>query len=102
MLPSNAVGPPPISPYGTFQGSLFCYHPNLAAFESVAPSESELPRKKLILIGGLSDGLIPTPYTQDLERECHRLGWSFVMPVMSSSYLGFGNGDLERDTQEIR
>jgi len=82
---------PPLSPYGTFQGSLFCYDANLAAFESVASdhlTNEPLPSKKCILIGGLSDGLIPTPYTQDLERECHKNGWSFVNPILSSSYLG--------------
>ena len=105
---SNIMSPPPVpplSPYGTLQGSLFCYHNNLAAFESVAPTAASgdaLPNKKCILIGGLSDGLMPTPYTQDLERECHKLGWSFVNPILSSSYLGFGNGALERDSQEIR
>ena len=94
MIPSAAAGSPPVpplSPYGTLHGSLFCYHANLAAFESIAPdhpSHQPLPSKKCILIGGLSDGLMPTPYTQDLERECHKLGWSFVNPIMSSSYLG--------------
>ena len=104
VAPSTSAGsppPPPLSPYGTLQGSLFCYHNNLAAFES-APTAGPLPTKKCILIGGLSDGFMPTPYTADLERECHKLGWSFVNPILSSSYVGFGNGDLERDSQEIR
>ena len=78
---------------------LFQYHANLVAFES---SPSTIPsQNKCILIGGLSDGLIPTPYTSDLEHECHSLGWSLVQPILSSSYLGFGNGDLGRDTEEI-
>ena len=103
MIPStNNPPPPPISPYGTLQGSLFCYHNNLAAFESVPPSPDGRPTsKKCVLIGGLSDGLMPTPYTADLEKECHKWGWSFVNPILSSSYLGFGNGDLNRDTEEI-
>jgi len=49
----------------------------------------------------LSDGLLPTPYTPLLEETCHALGWSLVQPILSSSYLGFGNGDLTRDTEEI-
>ena len=99
---------PPVSPYGTLQGSLFCYDANKVAFESLVPPKDDdrdgplFPSKKCILLGGLSDGLLPTPYAQDLERECRMLGWSFVMPILSSSYLGFGNGDLARDTQEIR
>lgn len=103
MLPTTGAPAvvPPISPYGTLQGTLFCYHNNLAAFESVPIHSKDLPKKKCILVGGLSDGLLPTPYTKDLEAECHRLGWSFVNPILSSSYLGFGNGDLDRDTEEI-
>ncbi|KAL7484121.1 hypothetical protein ACHAW6_009760 [Cyclotella cf. meneghiniana] len=92
--------PPKLSPYGVFTGQLFQYHTNLAAFESSPPSKS-ICRNKCILIGGLSDGLIPTPYTSDLEKECHSLGWSLVQPLLSSSYLGFGNGSLSRDTIEI-
>ena len=92
MIPAGTGPPvPPLSPYGTLQGSLFCYHNNLAAFESIAPghpSDQPLPSKKCILIGGLSDGLMPTPYTKDLERECHKSGWCFVNPILSSSYLG--------------
>uniref|UniRef100_A0A7R9WYK8 DUF1749-domain-containing protein n=1 Tax=Craspedostauros australis TaxID=1486917 RepID=A0A7R9WYK8_9STRA len=99
---------PPLSPYGTFTGALFQYARNLVAFESLPPaatqlqeSDGNLPKHKCILIGGLSDGLIPTPYTKSLESACHNLGWSLVQPVLSSSYLGFGNGDLGRDTDEI-
>jgi len=89
---------PQISPYGTFQGTLFQYQPfpSLVAFES-APS---LPNK-CILIGGLSDGLIPTPYTKDLEIACREVGWSLVQPTISSSGLGFGHGMLTRDTDEL-
>ena len=92
---------PPLSPYGTFAGSLFQYSRNLVAFES-APPTGPPPIRKCILIGGLSDGLVPTPYTKKLEEACHVQGWSLVQPVISSSYLGFGNGSLDRDTNEIR
>ncbi|KAL3799004.1 hypothetical protein HJC23_005143 [Cyclotella cryptica] len=91
---------PKLSPYGVFTGKLFQYHANLVAFESSPPTTS-MSRNKCILIGGLSDGLIPTPYTSDLEKECHSLGWSLVQPLLSSSYLGFGSGSLSRDTSEI-
>jgi pimeloyl-ACP methyl ester carboxylesterase len=93
---------PPLSPYGTFAGDLFQYARNLVAFES-SPSSllQTTTSKKCILIGGLSDGLIPTPYTQNLEQACHDLGWSLVQPISSSSYLGFGNGSLQQDSSEI-
>ena len=88
----------PLSPYGTFTGTLFQYSsfPALTAFEST-PTQPN----KCILIGGLSDGLIPTPYTNDLQQVCNELGWSLVQPLTSSSGLGFGHGSLKRDTEEI-
>ena len=94
--------PPPLSPYGVFTGSLFQYScsPSLIAFESL-PDNTNTCKNKCILIGGLSDGPIPTPYTKLLETECHTLGWSLVQPVLSSSYLGFGHGSLSRDSLEI-
>ena len=94
---------PPVSPYGTFSGSLFQYARNLVAFESSSSSSlaAANSHRKCILIGGLSDGLIPTPYTKQLETACHDIGWSLVQPILSSSYLGFGNGSLDRDTDEI-
>lgn len=120
MSPTNTV--PPLSPYGTFTDDLFQYKtlPSLVAFESsprppITSSTSSTPTStttsngedeylsphKCILIGGLSDGLIPTPYAKDLEIACHSIGWSLVQPMMSSSGLGFGHGSLTRDTQEL-
>lgn len=57
--------------------------------------------RKCILLGGLSDGLIPTSYTKLLEDKCHSMGYSLVQPILSSSYLGFGHGSLFRDTDEL-
>ena len=97
----------PHSPYGVFTGQLFQYstNPSLIAFESSPRLSSAAPQptcnKKCILLGGLSDGPIPTPYTKLLEEKCHSMGWSLVQPILSSSYLGFGNGSLSRDTDEI-
>jgi len=101
MSPTNAI--PPVSPYGTFTGKLFQYKsfPSLVAFESSPPNNASASPHKCILIGGLSDGLIPTPYTKQLESACHELGWSLVQPLISSSGIGFGNGSLKRDTEEI-
>lgn len=112
--------PPPLSPYGVFAGQLFQYNvnPSLVAFESSPPSPSSMAvisastspsgccnninnNNKCILLGGLSDGPIPTPYTKLLETKCHSLGWSLVQPIVSSSYLGFGHGSLSRDTEEL-
>jgi hypothetical protein len=99
MIPSTLPTTLPVSPYGTFTGTLFQYltFPSLTAFES----KPEKPNK-CILIGGLSDSLIPTPYTNELQKSCNELdNWSLVQPTMSSSGLGFGHGSLKRDTEEI-
>mmetsp|Transcript_1272 Transcript_1272/g.2703 ORF Transcript_1272/g.2703 Transcript_1272/m.2703 type:complete len:338 (-) Transcript_1272:179-1192(-) len=104
---------PPLSPYGVFAGQLFQYstNPSLVAFESSPPIAAlnliqsgqitSQASNKCILLGGLSDGPIPTPYTKLLEEKCHSLGWSLVQPILSSSYLGFGHGSLSRDTDEL-
>mmetsp|Transcript_23577 Transcript_23577/g.52268 ORF Transcript_23577/g.52268 Transcript_23577/m.52268 type:complete len:339 (-) Transcript_23577:159-1175(-) len=117
MTATNAIGPsntPPLANYGILTGQMFLYSRGLAAFESPPPSVlsslsggekktsgKAFPSKKCILIGGLSDGMLPVPYTGILEEACHQNGWSLVQPLISSSYLGFGHGTLERDCREI-
>jgi pimeloyl-ACP methyl ester carboxylesterase len=109
----------PASPYGTLAGELFLYGSGgRAAFESLPvsprrsdegamdpPSSSSVGRlapNKCVLLGGLSDGLMPVPYTSHLNDACLRSDcWSLVQPVLSSSYLGFGHGSLARDSREI-
>lgn len=95
----------PFSNYGLLSGQLFLYAGGRAAFESPLPVGSDvasLSRKKCILLGGLSDGLLPVPYTQLLADACHESSWSLVQPVLSSSYTGFGHGSLQRDCDELQ
>ena len=95
----------PFSNYGLLSGQLFSYARGRAAFESPLPESvdsSTLFRRKCILLGGLSDGLLPLPYTQLLADACHESSWSLVQPVISSSYLGFGHGSLQRDCEELQ
>lgn len=86
-------------------GELFLYAAGRAAFESspssIIDAQHQPSPNKLILLGGLSDGLMPTPYTGILGAACQQVGWSLVQPVLSSSYTGFGHGSLERDTREL-
>ena len=95
------VTTPPLST--TIPGVLFKYSqfPSLTAFESPIINNQLLSPNKCILLGGLSDGLIPTPYTELLQQECEWSNWSLIQPIISSSYLGFGSGSLSRDTDEI-
>jgi len=98
--------PVPFSNYGLLSGQLFLYAGGRAAFESPLPLSTEegstLSTKKCILLGGLSDGLLPVPYTQLLADACHQSSWTLVQPVISSSYLGFGHGSLQRDCDELQ
>jgi acetyl esterase/lipase len=90
----------PVSP--SIAGELFLYAQGRAAFESTAAATRTVRSpNKLILLGGLSDGFMPTPYATPLTAACEQMGWSVVQPVLSSSYTGFGHGSLERDSQEL-
>jgi hypothetical protein len=115
----------PFSNYGILSGQLFLYASGRAAFESplpplttadnnynnknndnvvIDPSSNVLSYcpNKCILLGGLSDGLLPVPYTQQLQHVCQQHDWSLVQPVLSSSYTGFGHGSLQRDCDELQ
>jgi hypothetical protein len=94
-------------PSPSIAGELFLYAGGRAAFESSAANTLHSPNK-VILLGGLSDGFMPTPYTASLTLAAaaaccveQSQGWSVVQPVLSSSYTGFGHGSLERDSREL-
>ena len=79
------------------QGELVLYGHNLQYFES-GPSRSG---KKLIVLGGLSDGLLACPYVPALAHEAAALGWSTVQPVLRSSYAQFGFRSLDTDCEDL-
>jgi len=89
------TAPPPFGP--VLSGELFAYAPGRVAFES-SPTPART-NNKCILLGGLSDGLMPVPYTSALCCENNNL--SLVQPILSSSYTGFGHGRLDRDVHEL-
>ncbi|GKY91691.1 hypothetical protein MPSEU_000140900 [Mayamaea pseudoterrestris] len=103
----------PIAPSASLPGQLFLYAAGRAAFESpllpeIASSathqvQQQIRTSKCILLGGLSDGLWPVPYTHQLYHHAILPSphWSLVQPVLSSSYTGFGHGSLQRDTEEL-
>jgi pimeloyl-ACP methyl ester carboxylesterase len=106
-----AVSSPSAVP--SLRGQLFPYAENSrVAFESPLLQQDDddddsstlplLSPRKCVLLGGLSDGLWPVPYTVRLERACRDAGcWSLVQPVLSGSYTGFGHGSLDRDAAEL-
>jgi len=77
------------------RGALFQYARGLQAFES-----GDGP-KKLIQLGGLSDGLLACEYVPRLANALEARGWSVVQPVLRSSYMQFGFGSLDNDVEDV-
>jgi pimeloyl-ACP methyl ester carboxylesterase len=84
-------------------GRLYNYRPTgnfnaLQAFESPA---SHTYTRFVIYVGGLTDGLLACPYVLALGEACNQESWGFVQPLLSSSYIGYGTGSLDRDASEL-
>lgn len=77
-------------------GRLFAYAPNLQAFESGGKSS-----KKLIMIGGLGDGLLACPYVPQLGTALEEAGWALVQALLRSSYSQFGWHTLDDDVADL-
>lgn len=78
-------------------GVMYQWGMNKVAFESAAVGSTN----KLIVLGGLTDGLMPCEWVVPLSHAAHELGWALVQPVLSSSYAGYGTGTLARDAEEL-
>jgi hypothetical protein len=44
------------------------------------------PRRHLVLVGGLTDGLLALPYAEALAAEAEGTGYTLVQAQLSSSY----------------
>ncbi|KAJ1633478.1 hypothetical protein T492DRAFT_981365 [Pavlovales sp. CCMP2436] len=78
-------------------GTLWQWGRNKVAFESGLPGSA----RKLLVLGGLTDGLLPCRYVPALSHAAAAHGWSTVQPILSSSYAGYGTGMLSRDVEEL-
>ena len=83
------------------EGRLFLYgtglhNVKLAAFESGSRSTS-----CVVFLGGLTDGLISIDYCVPLAQALQTIGFSFIQPVLSSSYLSYGMSSLAQDSKEL-
>ena len=72
---------------------------NLQAFESGPPRA----RRKLVMLGGLSDGMLACPYVPALAEAlaAEGEGWSVVQPNLRSSYMQWGFGSLAADVEDV-
>ena len=83
-------------------GHLLTYSSGLCAFLHNGGCNSRSPSSYCVLVGGLTDGPGGLPYAEKLakalEREC---SVSLVMPVLRSSYAGYGISSLEKDAEDL-
>lgn len=89
-------------------GRLHRYWPerNLNLFEHLpvggGAKSTDATDNTVIFIGGLYDSFISVPYVHMLATYIHQCpDWSLVEIQLSSSGLGWGTGDLNRDVEEI-
>ena len=82
------------------KGELSVYAGNRVVFRS-GPPRSAPVRGYVVFIGGLSDGLLATPYVDALGRALASRGYEFMQPLLSSSYNGYGTSSLNTDAKEI-
>lgn len=82
-------------------GELFVYEERkrLVAFESDPATDADAC---VVLIAGLTDGLMALPWTERLSVRLARHGLSLVQCLFSSSYRSFGISSLQEDAQELR
>lgn len=81
----------------SFEGIIHKYNANKVAFE-FAPAKLS---KVLIMIGGMTDGLLTVPYVVNLPGVMRPLGYSVVQIQLTSSFQGWGTTSLRQDVQEI-
>lgn len=69
---------------------LFIYSPKkrLAAFRSGGGGGEQQRRRHAVFVPGLTDGLLALDFVPALAAAMDRLGYSFVQPILSSSYKG--------------
>jgi hypothetical protein len=81
-------------------GTLFQYTATpcpLQAFESGVVGANNV----IIMLGGLTDGLLACSYVSMLSSVCFRHSFALIQPVLRSSYCQFGMQTLESDVEDL-
>ncbi|BDA40837.1 UPF0613 protein PB24D3.06c [Coccomyxa sp. Obi] len=81
-------------------GTLFQYSANVAFCADGARGRIH-GCKHLVLVGGLTDGLLNPKYSILLAESLAKEDWCLVQPLLSSSYQGFGVSSLDKDAEEL-
>lgn len=82
---------------GPFPGILHQYCNPQVAFEF----EPSGLKKAIVVIGGLTDGLLTVGFASPLAEAVKELGYSVLHIQLSSSYKGWGTESLDKDVDEI-
>ncbi|PNH04553.1 hypothetical protein TSOC_009285 [Tetrabaena socialis] len=66
-------------------------------------AQDGIPTRALVLVGGLTDGLLFAPYAALLSEEVtrHMPGWLVAHASLQSSWQGYGTGSLDRDADDL-
>ncbi|KAL6944956.1 hypothetical protein ACO0QE_002398 [Hanseniaspora vineae] len=82
-----------------FEGILHQYDGRHVAFQF---DKVENPKKALIFIGGLTDGLLTVPYVPALsKRVAKECGYSTFQIQFKSSFAGWGTSSLDQDIKDM-
>lgn len=79
-------------------GQLACYSPSKRLVAFASPGVVE---RVVVLVGGLTDGLLALPYVSRLSAGLEACGWSLVQPMLRSSLSGYGVQTLDDDVEDV-
>lgn len=68
---------------------------------SAAAAARPEPTRCLVLVAGLTEGLLALPYAGALAAAAAERGYSLVQAQLSSSYSGWGVGSLDADADDL-
>ncbi|KAI4239909.1 MAG: hypothetical protein LQ349_000004 [Xanthoria aureola] len=79
-------------------GILHRYTTRLVAFEHTRAGVA--PNNSLLFVGGLNEGFLTVPYTQDLAAALPP-SYSLVEVLLSSAFSGWGHSSISQDVHEL-
>lgn len=80
-----------------FNGTLHRYAPKHVAFEF----EPLAYKKVVIMIGGMTDGLLTVPFVDRMGPVLNKSGYGLIQIQLTSSFRGYGTTTLDNDIDEI-
>ncbi|KAI3436620.1 hypothetical protein D9Q98_006037 [Chlorella vulgaris] len=79
------------------EGTLVRYGPSAANVAFISGRHT----RHVVLVGGLTDGLLFAGYCRPLAARLIGAGWSLVQALLSSSHTGYGLSSLDQDAEEL-